>query len=209
MSIDTAAALIFFLPLWNGPASENCSEHSGWRWLMWLDKFDVGHLLLDLTIFLQTWHLNCNEKSFRCPGMASKSSKNSAKWANFRLNLGSGSSSAIIYCNKTFILNNFRVCAKQKCLEKCFKILNIFGIRKPKQIFSFFILSYFGFVTADALVYVNIEQGIHCNTSKVAQNEKLFGFSYSKNMANIEAFLKTFLSSTNSKIVRGALVTVH
>ena len=57
------------------------------------------------------------------------------------------------------------------------------------QIVSFFILSNFGFVTVDALVYV-------------AQNEKqtkknLFWFSYSKNVAYFEAFCQTISSSIN------------
>ena len=38
--------------------------------------------------------------------------------------------------------------------------------------FFVFISSNFGFVTADALIYVNIIDCIHCNKSKVAQNEK-------------------------------------
>ena len=32
--------------------------------------------------------------------------------------------------------NNFRVCARRKCLEKCFKTCYIFGIRKPQIVFS-------------------------------------------------------------------------
>ena len=43
----------------------------------------------------------------------------------------------------------------------------------------------------NALVYVNIDQGIHKGKMKVAQNEKrkkLYGFSFSINMANSEAF---------------------
>ena len=44
----------------------------------------------------------------------------------------------------------------------------------------------------NALVYVDIDQGIHEGKSKVARNEKrkkLRWFSYSKNMANFEVFL--------------------
>ena len=44
----------------------------------------------------------------------------------------------------------------------------------------------------NALVYVNIDQGIHKEKNKVvARNEerkKLHGFSYSKNMVNFETF---------------------
>ena len=36
--------------------------------------------------------------------------------------------------------------------------------------------------------------------------KKLHGFSYSKSMANFEAFRQNFLSSTNPRIVRSALV---
>ena len=44
----------------------------------------------------------------------------------------------------------------------------------------------------NALVYVNIDQGIHKEKSKVARNEKrkkLRGFSYTYNIANFELFL--------------------
>ena len=43
----------------------------------------------------------------------------------------------------------------------------------------------------NSLVYVDIDQSIHQGKSKVAQNEKrkkLHGFSYTKNIANFEAF---------------------
>ena len=46
----------------------------------------------------------------------------------------------------------------------------------------------------NALVYVNIDQGIHKVKVKVALNEKrkkLHGFSFSINMANFEAFCQT------------------
>ena len=53
---------------------------------------------------------------------------------------------------------------------KCFKICHVFGIGKPKYFFLLFNIS-----------------DIHCLKSKVAKNEKqkkkLFGFTYSKNMA--------------------------
>ena len=57
-----------------------------------------------------------------------------------------------------------------KNVEKHFKICN-----------SVFNLSYFGFVTVNALVYVNIDLGIHCKKSKIAQNEKsIWGFLFQK-----------------------------
>ena len=46
----------------------------------------------------------------------------------------------------------------------------------------------------NALVYVNIDQGIHKVKLKVARNEKrkkLRGFSFSINIANFEAFCRT------------------
>ena len=43
----------------------------------------------------------------------------------------------------------------------------------------------------NALVYVNIDQGIHKVKLKNALNEKLRGFSFSINMANFEAFRRT------------------
>ena len=53
--------------------------------------------------------------------------------------------------------------------------------RKPMQFFSFFILGNFTFSLMNALVYADIDQGIHKGKSKVARNEKrkkLRGFSY-------------------------------
>ena len=51
-----------------------------------------------------------------------------------------------------------------------------------------------------ALVYVNIDQGIHKGKMKVALNEKrkkLRGFSFSINIANFEAFLSVFKLTKN------------
>ena len=45
----------------------------------------------------------------------------------------------------------------------------------------------------NALVYVDIDQGIHKGKMKVAQNEKrkkLLGFSFYINIGNFEAFLR-------------------
>ena len=39
--------------------------------------------------------------------------------------------------------------------------------------------------------------------------KKIFGFSYSKNMANFEAFLWSFSSSTNSEIVKSVFKTTR
>ena len=55
-----------------------------------------------------------------------------------------------------------------------------------------FISSNFHFPLINALVYVDIDQGIHKGKMKVALNEKrkiLYGFSFSINVANFEAFL--------------------
>ena len=52
----------------------------------------------------------------------------------------------------------------------------------------------------NALVYVNIDQGIHKGKMKVALNEKwnkLHGFSFSINIANFEAFLSVFKLTKN------------
>ena len=54
-----------------------------------------------------------------------------------------------------------------------------------------FVTSNFGFLTVDALVYFDIDHGIHLVKIKVTRNvkcKKLCGFLYSKNMANSEAF---------------------
>ena len=52
----------------------------------------------------------------------------------------------------------------------------------------------------NALVYVDIDQGIHKGKMKVALNEKrkkLRGFSFSINIANFEAFLLVFKLTKN------------
>ena len=57
----------------------------------------------------------------------------------------------------------------------------------PGSFFSFFISSNFEFYLMNALVYVDIDWGIHKKKLKVAQNEKqkkLRGFSFSINMVN-------------------------
>ena len=51
----------------------------------------------------------------------------------------------------------------------------------------------------NALVYVDIDQGIHKGKMKVAQNEKrkkLLGFSFYINIGNFEAFLRNLNLST-------------
>ena len=69
--------------------------------------------------------------------------------------------------------SNFGVCARQKALEKCFKMCHIFWNNETQIVFClFFISSYFGFDTMDAaLVYVDLHQG---NKTKIPQNEKRF-----------------------------------
>ena len=60
-----------------------------------------------------------------------------------------------------------------KCSSETFQNLPYFWNKKTQTVFfSFFILSNFGFVTVDALIYVDIDQDIHCYKSKVAQSEK-------------------------------------
>ena len=62
------------------------------------------------------------------------------------------------------------------------------------QFFLFFISSNFEFSLMNALVYVDIDRGIHKGKLKNALNEKrkkLRGFSFSINMANFEAFRRT------------------
>ena len=84
--------------------------------------------------------------------------------------------------------------------------LPYFWNKKNQIVFClFFISSYFGFVT------VNIDQ-TNCNQLKLARNEtkkELFRFSYSKNMANFEAFLWSLSSSTNPEIVRSEYIGTY
>ena len=59
----------------------------------------------------------------------------------------------------------------------------------------------------NALVYVDIDQGIYKGKMKVALNEKrkkLRGFSFSINMANFEAFLLLFKLTKNPLFLKSA-----
>ena len=65
----------------------------------------------------------------------------------------------------------------------------------------------------NALVYVDIDQGIHKGKMKVALNEKrkkLHGFSFSINMENSEAFWEVKKLSANLSFLKcGHLRFVH
>ena len=61
----------------------------------------------------------------------------------------------------------------------------------------------------NALVYVDIDQGIYKGKMKVALNEKgkkLCGFSFSINMANFEAFLSVFKLTKNPLFLKSGTV---
>ena len=65
----------------------------------------------------------------------------------------------------------------------------------PSSFFRFSFRATLSFTLMNALVYVDIDQGIHKGKMKVALNEKrkkLCGFSFSINIANFEAFLSVF-----------------
>ena len=60
----------------------------------------------------------------------------------------------------------------------------------------------------NALVYVDIDQGIHKGKMKVALNEKqkkLCGFSFSINIANFEAFPLVFKLTKNLFFLKSVL----
>ena len=62
----------------------------------------------------------------------------------------------------------------------------------------------------NALVYVDIDQGIHKGKMKVAGNEKrkkLLGFSFYINIGNFKAFLRNLNLSTKHLFWRCALVS--
>ena len=70
----------------------------------------------------------------------------------------------------------------------------------PCSFFRFSFRATFIFPLMNALVYVDIDQGIHKGKMKVALNEKrkkLRGFSFSINIANFEAFLSVFKLTKN------------
>ena len=63
----------------------------------------------------------------------------------------------------------------------------------------------------NALVYVNIDQGIHKGKMKVALNEKrkkLCGFSFSINIANFEAFLQRIKLTKNLLFLKSGKINV-
>ena len=102
-------------------------------------------------------------------------------------------------------LQKREVCAQLFDPPKCFKICHIYGKRKPMQFFSFFIQSNFEFYLINALVYVDIDQGIHKVKLKVALNEKrkkLHGLSFSINMTNFEAFWGVKKMSANFSFLK-------
>ena len=77
---------------------------------------------------------------------------------------------------------------------KCFKIS-----KHPSSFFRFSFWATFIFPFMNALVYVNIDQGIHKVKVKVAQNKnrkKILGFSFYINIGNFEAFLWNLNLST-------------
>ena len=75
--------------------------------------------------------------------------------------------------------------------------------------FFVFISSNFHFPLTNALVYVNIDQGIYKGKMKVALNEKrkkLHGFSFSINIANFEAFLSVFKLTKNPLFLKSEVL---
>ena len=68
--------------------------------------------------------------------------------------------SCFLYCDA---LQNNEVYAWWKAPVKCFKIYHIFGIQKPTThvVFLFFISYYFIFSLINALIHVDIDQGIY------------------------------------------------
>ena len=64
----------------------------------------------------------------------------------------------------------------------------------------------------NALVYVDIDQGIHKGKMKVALNEKrkkLRGFSFSIDIANFEAFLSVFKLTKNPLFLKSVDCTKY
>ena len=90
----------------------------------------------------------------------------------------------------------------------------------PSSFFHFSFRATFIFPLMNALVYVDIYQGIHKGKMKVARIEKrkkLLGFSFYMNIGNFEAFLRNLNLSTNRlfwrcdacKLVQYSLIRCH
>ena len=98
-------------------------------------------------------------------------------------------------------------------LSKIFQLsaskLTIFHTKESKCSFCLFFISYnFTFSLMNALVYDDIDQGIHKGKMKVALNEKqkkLCGFSFSMNIANFEVFLSVFKLTKNPLFLKSAV----
>ena len=72
-------------------------------------------------------------------------------------------------------------------------------------------LSNFHLVLMNAQVYVDIDQGIHKGKVKVALNEKrkkILGFSFSINIANLEAFLSVFKLTKNPLFLKSDITDI-
>ena len=93
---------------------------------------------------------------------------------------------------------------------KCFKKFAIFMEKEnPCSFFRFSFRATMNFPLMNALVYVDIDQGIHKGKMKVALNEKwkkLHGFSFSINIANFEAFLSVFKLTKNLFFLKSVLL---
>ena len=98
-----------------------------------------------------------------------------------------------------------------KLSRKTLQNLQYFWNKKTQILFSFSFLQQLWICNSRCPeVYVNIElewvieQEIHCYKSNVARNEKQqkdIGFSYSKNVANFEAFCETISSSIGKPFI--------
>ena len=90
-----------------------------------------------------------------------------------------------LFRNKEFLVN-------LKTERNASKFAMFMEKENPCSFFRFSFRATFIFPLMNALVYVDIDQGIHKGKMKVALNEKrkkLHGFSFSINIANFEAFL--------------------
>ena len=97
---------------------------------------------------LKNWDQNSRVELF-CLFFHSRLYTCPKKWFHFTIWLESWNLAKILclLLAEPSTSNNFRVYARRNCLEKFFKMYCIFGIRKSKYFFSFFISSNFGFLT--------------------------------------------------------------
>ena len=104
-----------------------------------------------------------------------------------------------LYIYTTYTSKIKDLCSNLNSKEMLQNFLYLYKKKIQVVFFSFFILSNFHFYLINALVYVNIDQGIHNGKNEICSKwkaKKLIGFSFYINIKNFEAFFQNLNLST-------------